>query len=398
MRRELKLKLLPNNQVSLFTQWVNRASEERFLPRPDYSREPEYIKEYHRSGQAKFDRDRKKTHETIRIPYYKADGSLKFRLLRRELPVESGKDIRTQLGSPRRDLDITRKSQRSPRHSTGWGIRPSPRKFSHRAGQKIRECGAMIDKASGYDPSLCRVITLTLPGDTPEAFRALSDYSGYAINRIFQPIRLLGRAQTSWFFVWEHQKRGALHLHIALFYPDRDESKRCGDRIMSKWIEVLKSIQEKSGVDMFIRRDRKSYTKSDKWQNLNQEMRKSCGGYFSKYAGKSSFTEENSYVHKWAKVYPPSRFWGSSKNLKEMCKEFSYEEILAIGEGIEEKHKEIIEFLLLFNPVKYQEYEWKKDIIDSHGWKITISEGKCETFYLPVGRFTELLGMLRGQK
>lgn len=398
MRRELKLKLLPNNQVSLFTQWVNRKSEERFLPCPDYSKEPEYVKNYYRSGQAAFDRERSKTHTTQRVAYYKADGSVKFRLLRLPLQRLSEEDILPRLESRTRSLDITRKSQRSPRHSTGWGIRPSPRKFSHRAGQKIRECGAMIDRASGYEPSLCRVVTLTLAGDTPEAFRALSDYSGYAINRLFQPIRLLDRAKTSWFFVWEHQKRGALHLHIALFHPDRDESKRCGDRIISKWIEVLKSIQEKSGVDMFIRRDRKSYVEPDKWQNLNQEMRRSCGGYFSKYAGKTSFTEENSYVHKWAKVYPPSRFWGSSKNLKEMCREFSYEEILAIGEGIEEKHKEIIEFLLLFNPVKYQEYAWKKDIVDSHGWKVTISEGKCECFYLPVGRFAELLEMLRGEK
>jgi hypothetical protein len=394
MQKELKIKLLPNNQVSLFTQWVNRKSEERFLVRPDYSKEPEYIKEYYRSGQAKFDRERKKTHETVRVPYYKADGTIKFRLLRVPILEKCGKDKKMGLAGLSHALDITKKSQRRMGNQTGWGVQPSPRKFSNRAGQKIRECGAMLDKASGYEPSYCRVITLTLAGDTPEAFRAISDYSGYAINRIFQPIRLLDSEKTKWFFVWEHQKRGALHLHIALYHPIKETAKCTGQAIIEKWIQVLKDIQEKSGVDMFVRRDYKSYTSEANYQNMNQEMRKSCGGYFSKYAGKSSQTKENSYVHKWAKIYPPSRFWGSSRNLKQMCRENSFEEILAIGEAIEDKHQDILSLILLHNPVKFHSFEWKKKLNEGTEREVVISEGKCEVFYLSKERYSELLTML----
>lgn len=394
MQRELKLKLLPNNQVSLFTQWVNRKSEERFLSRPDYSKEPQYIKEYYRNGQASFERERKKNYTTKRVPFWKADGSLHYRLVRVKTSPIGSKDDKSVLAVRRAALDITKKSQQRVRSLSGWGVKPSARKFSHRAGQKLRECGAMLDKASVYEPSLCRVITLTLAGDTEEAFAALSAYSGYAVNRIFQPIRHLDREATKWFFVWEHQKRGALHMHIALYHPDRDLSKDCGDKIIKKWVEVLNDIQEKSGVDMFVRRDRKTYTSPEKYQNLNQEMRRSCGGYFSKYAGKSSNIGENSYVHKWAKVYPPSRFWGSSNNLKQMCKENSYEEVLAIGEAIEEKHQEILELILLHNPVLFGNFQWKKKLNEGTEREVVISEGICETFYLRKEQYQSLLSLL----
>jgi len=397
MRRELKIKLLPNNQVSLFSQWVSRRDEERYSCAPDYSKEPEWEKEYHRSGRAKFERERMRTHEIQRIPFYKADGSISFRLLRVEKEKGAGAPPPAHYAHFIARLDIMKKSQRKARNLAGWGGKNTEKKFTHRAGQKIRECGAMMDKASGYEPSFCRVITLTLPGDTPEAFDALARYSGYAINRIFQPVRRMGLYDSHWFFVWEYQKRGALHLHIAISNPDKDKAKECGEKIIEKWVKVLTDIGKKSRTDMFVRRDRRTYTPPEKYQNLNQEMRKSCGGYFSKYAGKAEASKENSYVAKFSKLYPPSRFWGSSKSLKQMCKENSYEEILAIGESIEERHQEILELILRHNPVKFSGYEWRKEIIDSHGWEVVVSEGKCETFYLPKEFYFDLLAALKSE-
>jgi len=395
MERQLKLKLLPNNQVSIFSQWVNTKREDRFLSRPDYSKLPEHVKEYYRSGQAKYEREKDKTHETIRVPYYKSDGTVKFRLLKRE-KVDTNRLSRISDGARLAiALDITKKSQRQPRHHAGWGFPNSPKNFSHRAGQRIRECGAMLDKVSGYQPEKARVVTLTLAGDTQEAFQSLSDYSGYAINRIFQPIRTLSREDTYWFFVWEHQRRGALHLHICLYNPDKGLAKECGDRIIEKWLETLADIEKLSGTDMFVRRDKKTYTDPKNYQNLNQEMHKSCGAYFSKYAGKSSRTKENSYVSFYAKKYPPSRFWGSSKNLKAVCRENSYEEVLATGEAIEGKHKDILELILLHNPVKYSEFSWRKLLHEGTEREVVITEGSCQTFYLPKENYFELLNAMK---
>jgi hypothetical protein len=396
MQRELKIKLLPNNQVTLFRQWVNRRTEERFSARPDYSKEPEHIKEYYRNGQARFDRERKKTHETIRVPYYRADGTIRYRLLRIEIPRSHRADLSGELGAALPPLDITKKSQRKARSLAGWGELSKPKNFGHRAGQKIRECGAMMDKLAPT-PEYCRVITLTLAGDTPEAFEAIAKYSGYAVNRIFQPIRRIDGDDVAWFFVWEYQKRGALHLHIALFHPDKAVSKECGDTVIIKWIEVLKDIQERSGVDMFVRRDRKSYASPENYQNVNQEMRKSCGGYFSKYAGKAANSKENNYVRRFSKKYPPSRFWGSNRTLKEMCKKFSYESILETELSEIESHADRIrELILLFNPVKYDSFSWKKRLNEGTEREVIISEGEAEVFYLPPARYEELLNALRG--
>jgi hypothetical protein len=136
------------------------------------------------------------------------------------------------------------------------------------------------------------------------------------------------------------------------------------------------------------------YVSHEKYQNINQEMRKSCGGYFSKYAGKSSKTKENGYVHRWAKIYPPSRFWGSSSNLKQMCRENSYEEILAISDAVSEKHQEILELILLHNPVLFKEFQWKKKLNEGTEREVVISEGSCEVFYLRKEQYQSLLSLL----
>lgn len=395
MRRELKIKLLPNNQVSLFTQWVTHRSEERYSCAPDYSREPEWKKEYYRSGRARFERERMQTHEIQRIPFYKADGSISFRLLRVEkerpapapAPADSEDDTAT--------LDIIKKSQRAPRSSPGWGMKNRAKKFTNRSGQKIREVGAMMDKSCEHSTEQCGVTTLTLPANYSEAFDVIARYSGYIINRLFQIIRRSTPIDPKWFFVWEFQKRGALHLHIAHFSFDPADSQMVGSQLIEKWHEILCDVSEKSQCCLFTSKEKDRCTLRQFHQHHTQPMYKSCGAYFSKYASKSEGSKGCGYVAKFSEKYPPSRFWGSSKPLKDMCREFSYEEILAIGELIEERHKEILELILRYNPVKFSQYEWKKEIIDSHGWKVVVSEGRCESFYLQKELYFNLLAALK---
>jgi hypothetical protein len=394
MQKELKIKLLPNNQVSLFTQWVTRKSEERFLVRPDYSKEPEHIKEYYRSGQAKFEREKKKTHETIRVPYYKADGSLKLRLLRREKSPDAVKDSTHYWHFVTRTLDITKKSQRSPKSHRGWGMKNTPKRYTNRSGQKVREVGAMMDNSCWLTTEQASCTTLTLPANTPESFDVLARYSGYIINRLFQIIRRQHPVEPKWFFVWEFQKRGALHLHIAHYAEDPTDSQLTGALLIDQWHKILIDVSQLSQCCLFTAREGDRCTVRQFHQHHTQPMYKSCGAYFSKYASKSENSKEGSYISFFSKKYPPSRFWGSSMALKRMCRENSYEEILAIGEGIEEKHQDILSLILLHNPVKYSEYEWRKKLNEGTEKEVVISEGKCEVFYLPKEQYSEFLIML----
>ena len=78
-----------------------------------------------------------------------------------------------------------------------------------------------------------------------------------------------------------------------------------------------------------------------------------------------------------------------------MCREFSYEEILAIGEEIEERHQEILNLILLHHPVKFNEFSWKKKLNEGTEQEIVISEGSCQVFYLPKENYAYLLSILK---
>ena len=395
MQKQLKLVLKPNNQISLFTQWVNIKKEERFAPCPDFTKQPEYIKEYYRNGQAKFERERKKTHETIRVKEFNADGSHSYNLLRIPMVPDRNKAV---CGRNLPPLDITKKSQRAIKTRTGWGIPNKPKRFTNKSGQHLRECGAMVDKLTWGNPSLCRVITLTLPANTHESFQAIASHTAYLINGLFQPVRTAS-FETAWFFVWEYQKRGALHLHICLYSDRKSDSEKLGMVLIEQWYKMLGFIQDKTGIEMFATGNG-SVCQVRKYEAkcLNQEMRKSCGGYFSKYAAKGENIPQNDYVKKFSEMYPVSRFWGSSAKIKDMCRKYSFTKLLSIrAEEIEQEKENILELILRFNPVKFNEYEWKKYLNKGTDRECVISEGECKTFYLPPARYEELLNMLNDQ-
>ena len=194
-----------------------------------------------------------------------------------------------------------------------------PKSFTNAAGQKLRECGAAVDRVCGK-PENCYTVTLTLPANTTEAFTSLAAYSGDIINLLFQPIRDQYQGQVYWFFVWEYQKRGALHLHIAVHHPDLLTTEAIANLLADRWYVVLKHIQDKSLTDMFIRKDKKTYTPKEKYHRYVQPVRRSLGAYFSKYAGKRE--SKNDW---YCQRYPVSRFWGSSQNLKDLVKSLSFD-------------------------------------------------------------------------
>ena len=276
-----------------------------------------------------------------------------------------------------------------------------PKKFTYKSGQKIRECGAVVDMLCDGNPSNARVVTLTLPASTSESYEVLAAYSGYAVNRLFQKVRRDVPDCNNWFFVWEHQKRGALHLHICIYHSDKNVSRTLGDNLVDLWIEILRDITIQSGVNMFWNPVRNCEVNPINYQNKNQEMRKSCGGYFSKYASKSSRNEENSYVHEMAQKYPPSRFWGSSKSIKKMINEhsFTYSKTFKNEQDSENEYEYLLNILLEMNIVQYSEYSFMKeiDIKMNNGEvsKLKVSEGFRQTFYLSQSDYAFILDKMK---
>lgn len=215
-------------------------------------------------------------------------------------------------------LDIIKKSQRKVKNPLLKTHKP--KSFTRNSGQKIRESGAAMSIACGGDNKKCMEVTLTLPANHPEAFAALSRDSDYAINRLFQPIRRHWGKDSLWFFVWEYQKRGALHLHIALYNKNYYELLETCKKLQIQWHDILVSIGQRQNTCMFSQRNLRKCTIRENHQSHIAPIEKDIACYFSKYAGKEE-SKNNWYCQK----YPVSRFWGSSRTIKNIIKENSFE-------------------------------------------------------------------------
>jgi hypothetical protein len=288
---------------------------------------------------------------------------------------------------PPSSLDIIGKSQRKQKTCK----LNRPKSFTNAAGQKLRECGAAIDHVAG-DPALTRAITLTLPADHDAAFIAIAAYSGYIINRLFQPIRRNYAKECLWFFVWEYQKRGALHLHIALYHPCALTGETLGEEMVENWLRILADVGTLSQTDMFCRADMKTYTPREKYQNQNQPMRRSLGAYFSKYAGK-----QESKQSKHCQKYPVSRFWGCCYPLKDLIKTLSLDYTLVADDDrtISEMVERIMSVLTRFDMNVQSNYDF--DIRKNYGndSSLSVASGSRYTFYCHPRQYETLMKILR---
>ena len=382
---EFVLRLSVNNQVTLGLQQVTRAARKRYDGVSKINL-PDEIAEYYKSGQAAYDRDRNKKYDYAST------------IVKTPLGDSCRKWVKTEKLSVS-TLDLTEKSQRGlETRSKVVGFAAckvsKPKNFGAKQGHKIRESGAALDILCNGQPSKARVVTLTLPADTHEAKKAIAVYSGYAINRIFQSIRRDYPECNNWFFVWEYQKRGALHAHIAIYHDDKEVSKQIGESLISTWHNALVDIGTMANCCMFTSKKKDRCTVRSLHQNVNQEMKKSCGGYFSKYASKGENGTERIKMERWSRLYSPSRFWGSSQSIKNVVKEnsFSFNIEMLNGNEAMEVYEFCLNFLTDRTLLHYGEYEFKKEIEHEQGKK-TIAEGFRQNFYIPPKDYQELLAI-----
>jgi len=306
-------------------------------------------------------------------------------------------------------LDITGKFQHGnqteegseKKLKRGYGLTPTVKNFSHKAGQKIRECGAAIDILCAGRPEKCRVVTLTLPASGDDAYRALSDWSGYATNRLLQIIRKEKDDRYHWFYVWEHQKRGALHMHLCLYHEEGETSRKLGEELVLKWRGILCDIGRRCSVDLLFSKGFGRVVASSEMQSINQEMRKGCGAYFSKYAAKTSHARDYREVEdvntRNARSYPPSSFWGRSQNLAKLCQShsFSYRYEGMTSDDSELLQCEALEVLSQFDILIQHSFQFKKELNYEGNGRLTIAEGESHVFYVNPSDYQHILAHMK---
>jgi hypothetical protein len=115
--------------------------------------------------------------------------------------------------------------------------------------------------------------------------------------------------------VWEYQKRGALHLHVAVRLQDGVECQRLKNTWKRRWIALIDKIGERSGTDMFQKCDGTTW-QDRRWvvRTDAQTVEKSVSRYLSKYCSKTSDKRRKKTL------YPPASWWFASANLRSQAK------------------------------------------------------------------------------
>lgn len=186
----------------------------------------------------------------------------------------------------------------------GKGAIPRPTRFTPRARRTLREAGVIFDE---YFPRTTGFFTLTLPADGDEAKQALARYSAVIVARIKQWLRDVANIQaTAW--VWEWQKRGALHLHIVAASEKQEDMAEAILQWRGYCGAMLERLSIQTGVDFFWNAVRKRWNIDWRtWQFDATLVGKSAARYISKYISKNVASE---WKEGW---YHPSRWWAVSK-------------------------------------------------------------------------------------
>lgn len=197
-------------------------------------------------------------------------------------------------------------SQRDRSDRGGWGTMPRRSKLTPYARHLILQAGQVLEDLYGLNMLF---LTGTLPGSTDLALATIACYSGYISNRITQWIRRR-LPDADWLYVWEWQKRGALHIHLVVATNDWYMRERIQREWHGYWITVLKELSVKSEVDLFSSGDGQTWSGSLLETRAPAELvRKSPAGYLAKYVSKSWKSGMESKFH------CPGRWWSCSYNL-----------------------------------------------------------------------------------
>ena len=256
-------------------------------------------------------------------------------------------------------LDITKKSQQRVKKHQEYGCPHPKRNFTANARHRILEAGAIIDR--NFERDCTKMVTLTLPGSTQAAIAATANWSGWIVNRMLQVLRRSELEENlMWFYVFELQKRGALHMHWCLATDNAATTEKLAIAIKDKWFECLLELQSKIGVDCFQKKQ--DYTHRNNpavWKYDIQTTKKSVAAYFSKYVSKEAKNQKRLGRWQQRKLYYPARWWGSSQSVKKAIKAWRYEHRI---EGLTKEQGEHLRELIwqLLDSWKWMmKYEYK---------------------------------------
>jgi hypothetical protein len=140
----------------------------------------------------------------------------------------------------------------------------------------------------------------------------LSQWSGFIVHRLKAWIHDIDSSY-SCVYCWEWQKRGALHIHVAIYANSITKRNDIFNGIRMKWITLLEEVSDRSGVDLFKKSGGRGTWRGhyDKIRATAEWVKKSVAAYLGKYLSKAQTP-----ILDTTRYFYPSRWWGSTQNLK----------------------------------------------------------------------------------
>lgn len=321
---------------------------------------------------------------TLRILYY-PNNEIRA-ILRRESSVSCDGDDRPEgpvcdgngdePGSTPIPLDIT--SKLSVAEMPGFGGVPRATKFGVNGRRTISRCAGAIEREGIKNEELV-FLTGTIPGSTEEAFDAVARYSSWAVKAVKTWLSDLGVKSNYSMYVWEFQKRGALHLHYCVHVPDPLVRSKVLKGWKDRWMGCIDYISKRAGVDCWRRG--KGFTWATNKQVIQadaQVVRKSVGSYLSKYLSKfqGRIRRRKRSSSPWL---CPVRWWGCSRPLLALMRSLSFEfERLSIPNG--DRGRVLEEVFAIINWSENRVYSYR-DLAGSTDVLLTYSPENCDTIF-----------------
>lgn len=196
---------------------------------------------------------------------------------------------------------------------SGFGELPVRKtKFTRAGSLAIQRAARAIDDMADT-PGDILFFTGTLPGTGAAQYEAIARWSSWMVHRLKAWVGKRVEAKYD-FYCWELQKRGALHLHYALYCPDPEKSFEIRSEIKKEWIALLDEVSSRSGVDLYLNKSRGfTHAKNKKVVQADcQQVEKSVGAYLGKYLSKASGGENSTGV------FGPCRWYGISRAARDL--------------------------------------------------------------------------------
>lgn len=198
---------------------------------------------------------------------------------------------------------------------SGYGKMGKRTIFGISARRTILRAGGALDRLDSK-PYHYTMLTGTLPGSTPESYKAMAEWSGWIVHEL---ARWIGRYAKGahWFYAWELQSRGALHIHWCIHLPDTYTRCFILHTFWDEWRSIIDTVSEKSGIDMWAKSEVYSH-KANKsvLQADAQQCYRSVAAYVSKYTSKKEGKAERDVLA----PYYPVRWWGMARSTTTLLK------------------------------------------------------------------------------